>query len=147
MNPSWTVRVGLARDGSAGVRARTHAFAVGQPLDFGGAAPAASALEALLGSLGADLLLRFRDLCARRRLPLDQAEVRVEGQLGNALVTLAVVGEEGDPGLARAAATLSVASPADPEALQAAWTEVLRRSPLVATLGRAAPLDLRIQLL
>lgn len=147
MNLAWTVRVGLARDGSARVRTRMHGLAIGQPLDFGASSPSASALEALLGALGADVLLRFRDLCERRRLPIDQAEVRVDGQLGNALVALGVVGEEGDPALAQASVTLSVASPAEQNQLENVWQEVLARSPLVATLRKSASLSLELQML
>ncbi|MBV6458863.1 MAG: hypothetical protein HONBIEJF_02002 [Fimbriimonadaceae bacterium] len=147
MNPAWTVRVSSTRDGSAGVRARKHGFAIGQPLDFGGDAAGPSALEALLGALGADLLLRFRDLCDRRRLPLDQCEARVDGRLGNAMVALGVIGEEGDPALTQASVTLSIASPAAESALQSVWQQVLAASPLVATLRKSTDLDLDLQLL
>jgi uncharacterized OsmC-like protein len=147
LNQTWTTRVGSTREGTAIVRARAHSFAIGQPLDFGGEAAGASALEALLGALGADMLLRFRDLCDRRRLPIDQIEARVTGQLQNALFALGVVGEEGEPSLSEASVTLSVASPATPEALQSVWNEVLKRSPLVATLRSGANLNLKMQLL
>lgn len=141
LNPSWTVRVGRTRLAPARVRTRAHGFDVAQPLDFGAKAEATSALEALLGALGADVVLHFSDLCARRRMPLDQIEAKVDGELGNALVSLGVIGEEGDPGLATARLRLTIASPADPAHLQQAWDEVLRRSSLVATLGRATNLS------
>lgn len=141
MNPSWTVRVGRTRLGPARVRARAHGFDISQPLDFGAKAEAPSAIEALLGALGADVVLRFSDLCERRRLPLDQIEAKVDGTLGNALFALGVVGEEGDPGLAKATLRLTIASPASSDALHDAWDEVLRRSPLVATLARATCLS------
>ncbi len=144
---SWTVRVGLARDGSANVRTRAHGLVLGQSIDFGASTPGASALEVLLGALGADILLRFSDLCDRRRLPLDQAEARVDGSLGNELFALGVVGEEGDPGLAEASVVLSIASPATAEELHCVWQEVLARSPLVATLRKSATLSLELQML
>lgn len=147
MNPGWTVRVSSTREGSASIRARQHSFAVGQPLDFGAASAGTSALEALLGALGADVLLRFQDLCERRRLPLDQCEARVDGRLGNALVALGVIGEEGDPALDSASVTLSIASPATSDELRSVWQHVLTVSPLVATLRKCAELDLNLQLL
>lgn len=147
MNPSWTVRASLAADGTATVRTRSHSLKVGQALDFGAASQGTSSLELLLGALCADVLLRFRDLCDRKRVALDQAEIRVSGQLGNALVALSVVGEEGDPGLSSATVLLSVASPAAEALLQDVWQEVLARSPIVATLRKCAHLTLDLQIL
>ena len=147
MNLAWTVRVGLARDGTANIRTRSHSLVVGQSIDFGATLPGASAVEVLLGALGSDVLVRFRDLCDRRRYPLDQVEARVEGRLGNALYALGVVGEEGDPALTEASVTLAVVSPATEEALRSVWQEVLNRSPLVATLRKSTTLTLDLQLL
>jgi hypothetical protein len=100
-----------------------------------------------LGALGSDILLRFQDLCDRRRLPIDQVEARITGSLGNPLFALGVVGENGDPALSQASVLLSVASPAVPDDLEAVWQEVLKRSPLVATLKKCATLHLQMQLL
>lgn len=147
LNASWTVRVGRTRLAPVRVRTRAHGFDVAQSLDFGAKAEATSALEAFLGSLGADVVLQFTDLCDRRRLLLDQIEAKVEGRLGNALVALGVVGEEGDPGLSDVRLTVLLASPADPDDLRAAWDEALRRSPLVATLGRSVTLTCELKLL
>ncbi|MFQ3588326.1 MAG: hypothetical protein SNJ76_11775 [Fimbriimonadaceae bacterium] len=147
MNPVWTVRVGLARDRSASVRARSHGLVVGQPLDFGASAAGASALEVFLGAVGSDVLLRFCDLCERRRIPVDQAEVRIDGRLGNALVALGVVGEEGDPGLAEVAVAAAVASPSPEEEIRAVWEAALARSPLFVTLERSTTLRPTLQIL
>jgi hypothetical protein len=147
LNHTWTTRVGSTREGTAIVRTRAHSFVVGQALDFGATSPGTSALEVLLGALGADIVLRFSELSERRRLPIDQIEARVIGQLQNELFALGVVGEEGEPSLSEAIVTLSVASPATSEALQSVWMEVLKRSPLVATLRKAATLNLEMQLL
>lgn len=147
MNPSWTTRVSLTRDRTAIVRTRSHSLLIGQPLDFGSAAPGTSALEAMLGALGSDIVLRFSDLCDRRRLVLDQIEARVEGQLSNPLFALGVIGEEGDPSLSKASVTLSVVSVASEIALRNAFEETLLRSPLVSTLRKCAALKVEIQLL
>jgi hypothetical protein len=72
---------------------------VGRPLDFDSESDAVSAVEYLLGALGADLLNGLR-VARRRRVHLDRVEATVEGRLGNPLVHLAVVGGEGSPELA-----------------------------------------------
>lgn len=147
MNPRWTVRVGRSQAKIAHVRTRAHGFDVGQPLDFGAKSDATSALECMLGALGADLLLRFSERCERSLIPLDEAEVRVDGTLGNALMALGVVGENGNPGLEQIVLKLSVTSPETPNALRAVWDSVQEQSPLVATLQRACALDLQLEIL
>lgn len=147
MNPTWTVRVGRTPNGIASVRTKAHGLEIGQALDFGAKAPAPSALETFLGAFGADLLLRFSDRCERARLPIDQIEARVDGTLGNALVALGVIGEEGEPGLATATVVLTVASPSSESELRAVWDDVLARSPLIATLNRATHLTCEMRLL
>lgn len=147
MNPTWTVRVGRTPQETASVRTKSHGLEIGQALDFGAKAPATSALEAFLGALGADLLLRFADRCDRARLPIDQIEARVEGALGNALVALGVVGEEGEPGLESVTVVLTVASPGADDDLRGIWSDVLARSPLVATLRRATDLTCEMKVI
>lgn len=147
MSPTWTVRVGRTPHQTASVRTKAHGFEVGQPLDFGAKSLAGSALEAFLGALGADLLLRFLDQCDRRRLIVDQIEARVDGTLENALVALGVVGEEGEPGLASTCVVLNVASPSPADQLQQAWADVLTRSPLATTVARATRLTCEMRLI
>jgi hypothetical protein len=147
VNHVWTVRASLARDGSANVRTRAHGLTIGQSVDFGAKSPGASALETLLAALAADVLLQFRELCVRRRLSLDQAEICAQGRLGNELVTLGVIGESGDPALAEASLVLSITSPAAEEAIRRVWEEALARSPLVATLQKCVALNLTLEIL
>lgn len=147
MNSRWTVRVGLSQDATALIRTRSHGVAVGQPLDFGATAPAPSSFELMLGALGSDLVLRFADRCRRMRLPLDECEARVESGLDNELVTLGVRGETGSPAASSFAVRVSVTSPAPSHSLQLAWDDVLAQSPLVATLQRACPLSLQLEIL
>jgi hypothetical protein len=126
------------------VYARKHAFVVGRPLDFDPEAATVSALEYLLGALGADVLNGFRAEAVRRRLHLDRAEATVEGRLDNPLTHLAVIGEVGHPGLGRADVKVYASAAAPEAALKQAWADALERSPLVCTLRPTV--DLRLDL-
>jgi hypothetical protein len=130
----WRARVGIDAEGRASVFVRKHAFVVGRPLDFDAESGAVSAVEYLLGALGADVLNGFRIEARRRRLRVDRAEATVEGRLDNPLTHLRVVGETGHPGLAEASVKVYASSP-DPEGvLRDAWIDALERSPLICTL-------------
>lgn len=119
---------------------------VGKPVDFDADADAISAVEYLLGALGADLVNGLAAVARRRRVDLDRVEATVEGRLDNALTHLAVEGEAGHPGLAQATVKLYVSSPSPEADIRAAWDETLRLSPLARTLRDSVQLDLTLQL-
>ncbi|HET9949584.1 MAG TPA: OsmC family protein, partial [Longimicrobiales bacterium] len=128
----------------AAAHVRRHTFTVGRAVEFDPEAPDVSALEYLLGALGADVLAGLRAAAKRRRLRVDAAEAAVEGRLDNPLAHLGVVGEHGHAGLARADVRVYVSTP-DPEpAMRAAWAEALERSPLVRTLRASVALALEL---
>ncbi|HUL77324.1 MAG TPA: OsmC family protein [Vicinamibacteria bacterium] len=138
----------MATTGRDAARAfvRGTAFELGVPLGFDREAPSISAMEYALGAVGGELVVGFQRAARRRRLEVDTVEATVEARLENALVHLLVVGETGEPAMQALSARLYVTSPAEPEALRAAWDEVLRTSPLLATLRRAAvDLDLTLK--
>jgi len=142
----WHARIAARPDGRATVFARKHSFVTGKPLDFDRDADAVSAVEYLLGALGADVLNGFRREARVRRIRLDRAEATVDGRLDNPLTHLKVVGETGHPGLSEASVKVYASSP-DPEAtLRDAWTDSLDRSPLVCTLRPAVKLTLELQI-
>jgi uncharacterized OsmC-like protein len=118
---------------------------VGPPLDFDPESDAVSAVEYLLGALGADVLNGFRAEAKRRRLPLDDAEATVDGRLDNPLTHLRVVGEHGHPGLASASVKVYATSSAAEQALLEAWDESLERSPLVRTLRTSVDLKTELE--
>jgi uncharacterized OsmC-like protein len=143
---AWRVRVTSAARDRAEVHARRHRFTVGRPLEFDADAETVSALEYLLGALGADLVNGLLAVARRRRVDIERVEAAVEAHLDNPLTHLAVVGETGHPGLSHAAVKVYV-STSDPEgAVRAAWDEALERSPLVRTLRGSVELDLTLQL-
>jgi len=142
----WRARISGDAPAKASVFVRKHSFVVGRPLDFDAEADAVSAVEHLLGALGADVLNGFRAEAPRRRLRVDRAEATVEGRLDNPLTHLRVVGETGHPGLAGAHVKVYASSPDPEDAVREAWTDSLDRSPLVRTLGPTVELKLELQI-
>jgi hypothetical protein len=133
---SSRLRVTARQRGMARVSVRRHQFAVGRPLAFDVEEPHVTSLEYALGALGAEIVTGLFELAARRRIEIDAIEAVVDGELGNPLMFLEVVGEHGDPGLARVGIKVYVASP-DGEAVKQMWSETLERLPLARTFAKA----------
>lgn len=145
MEHSWKLRVKSDRPETATVLVRKHQFPVGPPLQFDIDASQVSALEQVLGAFGADLVGGLWVAARRRRVRLESTEATVEGWLNNPLTYLGVVGEEGHPGLQRIRCRVYVSTLASEQELHAVWTDMLARSPLVATF-RSLELDLSCKL-
>jgi uncharacterized OsmC-like protein len=145
---AWTVRLRWDGDQATTVYARTNAFTVGPPASFTASDPHPSAVEILLGALGADLTNGFQMQAARAGITVDAMELSLSGRLDNALVFLGVIGEEGTPGFRQISGTLYVSADADEAQLQAIWQTTLARSPVYNTLlpGVTLTLDLRVML-
>jgi hypothetical protein len=96
--------------------------------------------------LAADLLTTFQTFARRRRIPVDAAELSLNCRLENPLVHLGVIGEEGSPAIEAIDGVFYVSAdaPSD-DALDAVWQETVLRSPIYATLSRAAKLNIRFQ--
>lgn len=142
---TWTLRVSAAERGQATVFTRQHQFRVGAPVHFDRAYEAVSALEYVLGAIGADLVNRLQALARKRRVAIERIEAVVEGELNNPLAYLGVIGETGHPGLQRVQVKVYVASLEEEAAIRRLWQEVLATSPLVYTFQAAIRLDLRLQ--
>lgn len=142
----WAVRVHSVGPEHARAYARNHAIDVGLAASFKDTDPQPSAIEMLLGALGADLVNGLEALARRRGIALDGIELQLTAELGNPLVHLGVVGETGDPGLARVDGTLYVGADAEPAVVEEMWQLVRARSPLWATLGRACAVAIELRL-
>jgi uncharacterized OsmC-like protein len=103
-------------------------------------------VEYLLGALGADIVSGFRMIAEERGIAVDDVEMRLSGRLGNALVYVGVIGEEGDPGFAEITGTLYVSAGTDESALQDVWQTTLARSPIFNTLKKGVQLKLDMRL-
>ena len=143
---TWTLRVSATSTHDARVFVRQHQFTVGVPVQFDTTYNAISALEYVLGALGADVVNGLQLLARKRRVELDQVEAVVQGALNNPLTALGVVGESGHPGLEKVQITVYVASLAAEEDIQRLWQEMLARSPLVRTFQPLLQLELRLQM-
>jgi hypothetical protein len=144
-NTRWTLRVTAVPSAGSTVHVRKHCFAVGAPLSFDTEYDAITALESLLGALGADVVGGIQAVARRRRVEIDNIEAVVHGVLHNPMVYLRVVGEAGDAGLRAIEARVYISSLDDEASVRAVWTEMLEISPLVNTLRKAVQLDLTYQ--
>ena len=141
----WTLRVTAMRPSGSTVHVRKHSFAAGAPISFDTEYGAITAMEYLLGALGADLVGGIQTVARRRRVEVDDVEVLVHGVLHNPMVYLRVVGETGDAGIRAIEARVYISSLDDEARVRAVWTEVLETSPIVNTLTKALKLDLTYQ--
>jgi OsmC-like protein len=132
-NFSWDVRIRQEGTESASVSVRNHSFRVGPAVVFDPEASRISALEYVLGAVGADIVASFSAAARRCRLEIDQVEASVQGTLQNPLTYLGVVGEEGHPGLNRIKVRVYISSASPADAIERAWKESLTRSPLAQT--------------
>jgi len=142
----FSARVTSRPDGRADVRVRKRSFEVGAPLSFDNAYDGVTAVEQLLGALGADLVNGLLARAKKRRIEMDSAEATVEGTLQNPLIYLDVVGEQGTTALESIHARVYVSTFAPESDIKSLWAEMLERSPLVNTLKRAVKLDLSFKI-
>ncbi len=141
----WTVRVAGTEQGATAF-ARKHRFTVGAPATFDEEDPRISAVEYVLGALGADLVGGLKQLARARRVEVDEVEAVVQGELEDPLAHLGVVGATGQPKLAEAHVKVYVASSEAEEDVARLWAEVVERSPLVCTLKPAVRLKLEVKI-
>ena len=146
MTYTWSVRVRAESRKASRALARNHSFRVGAGLSFEPSDELPSALEHLLAALASDLLTTFQTFARRRRIIVDNAEISLNCHLENPLVHLGVIGEEGTPAVKTIQGVMYVSAEAkSDEDLTDAWDETLLRSPIYATLSRAASIDIRFQ--
>lgn len=143
---TWTLRVSATGKDRATVFVRQHQFPVGAPVQFDAAYDAITALEYVLGAIGADVVNGFQALARKRRLEMDHVEAVVEGELNNPFTYLGVVGASGHPGLEQVSVKVYVASLAAAAEVQRIWQEMLEKSPLVRTFQPAIRFELRLQI-
>ncbi|HUS13955.1 MAG TPA: OsmC family protein [Chloroflexia bacterium] len=147
MEYTWSARVRGIGPQESIVYSRNQAFAVGAPASFRPADAHPSAVEYLLGALGADLTGGFRGHAAREGVAVDALELVLSGRLANPLVYLGVVGETGSPGIAQIRGVLYVSADADEPMLRALWQTTLARSPLYHTLQPGVALEFELRLI
>ncbi len=118
-------------------------FSIGRPLEFDEMSPRVAAIEYALGAVGGEVVNGLRVFADRRRLEIDAIEALVTGELENGLTYFEVIGEQGQPRIARIHVKLFVAS-GDAGAIRLLLDRVLDRLPLVCTLRAALALTIEL---
>lgn len=134
----WRLRVRAGEGQSSTVYCRNFSWTLGQPASFEKRDRNPSAVEALLGALGAALATGYATECARDALEIDDIELTVKGRLTNILAHLGM--EEGDPSFAAIEVRCFASTLDDEDKARAAWERAVARSPVAATLARAVDL-------
>ena len=143
----WSVRVGTAKGDRATAHVRQHQFDVGAPVQFDQQYDGLTALEYVLGAIGADIVNCLGMAARRHRVEIDDVEALVSGKLNNPLTHLGVVGEEGHPGLETISVRVYVSSVEPENRVRQMWAEAQERSPLVCTFRSAINLQLELQVI
>lgn len=120
-------------------------FSIGRPLEFDEASPHVAAIEYALGAVGGEIVNGLRAFANRRRLSIDAVEAIVSATLERGLTYLEVIGEGGEPKIARIHVKVFV-SAADPVATRILFDHMLDRLPLVCTLRAALVLTTELVL-
>jgi uncharacterized OsmC-like protein len=113
----------------AEVFVRNHSFVAGQPASFDTADQSISAIEYLLGSLGACLAVGFQWRASQRQITVHNLEVALQARAQDILVYLGLQ-DEGNPGLANVRAVVYVDADADAGTLEELLADTVRRSPV-----------------
>lgn len=141
----WSARISAKEGGAARAYVGREQFDISCALSFDPERAGVSALEYALAALGGELVSRLSSLAKQRRLAVDTIEASVQGELGNPLVTLGVVGEEGSAAIKRIQVKVFVSTAASQGEIDQVWQEVLGRSSLALTLAGAVELSLVVK--
>jgi len=143
-NYVWRARVRGRGGMGAEVFVRNHSFVAGQPASFDTADQAISAVEYLLGSLGACLAVGLQWRASQRGITVNNLEVALQARAQDILVYLGLE-DTGNPGLADVRAVVYVDADADSEALEELLAETVRRSPVTQTFLNAVSFHAEIR--
>jgi TusA-related sulfurtransferase/uncharacterized OsmC-like protein len=128
----WRARVRGGAGMEAEVFVRNHSFVAGQPASFDTADAHISAVEYLIGSLGACLAVGFQWRASQRGIAIHKLELTLQARSEDILVYLGLK-DEGNPGLTGIRAVCYVDSDASAETLESLLAETIRRSPVTQT--------------
>lgn len=140
----WRARVRGRGGMAAEVFVRNHSFTVGQPASFDTADRAISAVEYVLGSLGACLAVGFQWRASQKGIAVHNLEVALQARAQDILVYLGLQ-DAGNPGLTDVRAIVHVDADADAEALAELLAETVRRSPVTQTFQNAGTFHAEIR--
>jgi TusA-related sulfurtransferase/uncharacterized OsmC-like protein len=142
----WQARTRWAGGMQATVYSRNHSWKVGQPASFDLKDEAPSAVEYVLGALGACLAQTFQIRASQQGLLIDELEISLSAQIDNIFVFLGTE-QTGHSGFRLIEGTLYVQSEADPAALAVLWAHTLRVSPVANTLAHPAAIQIALRVI
>jgi TusA-related sulfurtransferase/uncharacterized OsmC-like protein len=128
-NYVWRARVRGRGKMEAEVFVRNHSFVAGQPASFDTADQSISAIEYLLGSIGACIAVGFQWRASQRQIAVHNLEVSLQARAQDILVYLGLQ-DAGNPGLADVRAVVYVDADADADTLEELLADTVRRSPV-----------------
>jgi uncharacterized OsmC-like protein len=128
----------------AQVFVRNHSFTVGQPLSFDSADKEVSALEYLMGALGACIAVGFQWRASQRGIKVNKLEIALQTKLENPLVYLGL-DNSGQAGLASAELTIYVDCDAGQEMLDHLLQETMRLSPVTQSLKQSIAITAEVR--
>ncbi len=141
----WEFKVRVSGGaGRATAYARRCSFTVGAPVSFDERHPGPTAIETLLGALGAEAVNGLSLLARERRAIVDRVEAKVRGELEDPFAALGVIGAQGSPALKRAEVTVYAETSLGQGDLENLFRDALARSPIVQTLGKCVVLDMKV---
>ena len=138
----WRLRARVTGHLKSTVYARNFSFNIGQAASFEEKDANPSALEYLFGALAGSLATGFATECARDNLEVDDIELSLSGSLNNILAHMGL--EEGDPSIKSVEVKCFASTFEDAQKVEAAWQRGIGRSPLAATLKKAATLSFKL---
>ena len=142
----WSTRIHWNGGLQAKVFCRNHAWTVGQPASFDVQDAAPSAVEYVLGALGACLAMGFQIRASQRNVEIEELEISLSGQIDNIFVFLGTE-QDGDSGFKEIRGTIYVDSDADEEVLKKLWAETIAASPVTSTLTRNVEMNVALRLI
>jgi hypothetical protein len=140
----WRVRARSVGARHVKAYCRNFSFSIGQPASFEERDEHPSAVEYVLSALAGDLGVGFASAAARAGLEIEDLELTARGRLENVMAHLGV--EDGDPSFTSIEVKCFASTFDDDEAVRRVWEDVVRRSPLTATLRKATEVTLRLSI-
>lgn len=143
-NYRWQCRVRWSGGLQAKVYCRNHSWQVGQPASFDLKDAAPSAVEYVLGALGACLAVGFQINASRRGIRVEVLEVSLKGEIDNIFAFLGI-DTSGHSGFRAISGTVYVQAEAEEKALEEVWRQTLAASPVTNTLARNVRVEIAMQ--
>jgi len=138
----WRLRTRSTGSLKSTVYCRNFSFDVGQAASFEEKDQHPSAIEYLVGALSASLSTSFSTESLKAGLDIDDVEITARCKLNNVLAHLGL--EEGDASISEINIKCFITSMDEKDKIMAVWNDVLKRSPLYATLIKSTEIKIKV---